>query len=128
MAQRAALARALIGRPEVLLMDEPFASLDALTRMQMQDLVAETFRTFNPTVALVTHDIDEALFLADRVVILGQLPATIVETQNVTIKRPRDRADPEISRLKSRILALFGFSHAYNASAEESGRPLEYVI
>ncbi|BEL02186.1 hypothetical protein Q0Z83_003770 [Actinoplanes sichuanensis] len=71
MAQRAALARALARRPGVLLLDEPFAALDALTRLRMQDLLAEVQRAAGTTVLLVTHDVDEALHLADRVVLLG---------------------------------------------------------
>ena len=112
MAQRAALARALIGRPEVLLLDEPFASLDALTRMQMQDLLAEVCRTIRPTVVMVTHDVDEALFLADRIVIMGQRPASIAATVDVPLPRPRDRGDVALVPLRAKILAHFGFSHA----------------
>ncbi len=112
MAQRAALARALVGEPEVLLLDEPFAALDAFTRMQMQDLLAEACRTVQPTVVMVTHDIDEALYLADRIVILGQRPATIVATVDVPQPRPRDRGDTTLALLRAQILTHFGFSHA----------------
>jgi sulfonate transport system ATP-binding protein len=112
MAQRAALARALIGRPEVLLLDEPFAALDALTRMQMQDLVADVFQRLRPTVVLVTHDVDEALILADRIVILGQRPATIAATIDVPLARPRDRGDVALAPLRAHVLSHFGLSHA----------------
>jgi sulfonate transport system ATP-binding protein len=112
MAQRAALARALIGHPEVLLLDEPFAALDAFTRMQMQDLLSEACRTLQPTVVMVTHDVDEALFLADRVVVMSQRPATVAATIRVSLPRPRDRGDAALVPLRAKILSLFGFSHA----------------
>ena len=112
MAQRAALARALIGKPEVLLLDEPFASLDALTRMRMQDLLADVCREAQPTAVMVTHDVDEGLYLADRIVILGQRPASIVATIDVRLPRPRDRGDVALVPLRAKILAHFGFSHA----------------
>jgi sulfonate transport system ATP-binding protein len=117
MAQRAALARALIGRPEVLLLDEPFAALDALTRMQMQDLVADIHHRLRPTVVLVTHDVDEALFLADRIVIMGQRPATIAATIDVPLARPRDRGDAAFAPLRAHVLAHFGLSHAAPGAA-----------
>jgi ABC-type nitrate/sulfonate/bicarbonate transport system ATPase subunit len=112
MAQRAALARALIGQPGVLLLDEPFAALDAFTRMQMQDVLAEAARVVQPTVVMVTHDIDEALYLADRIIILGHRPASVVATVNIPLPRPRDRADAALAPLRRLILSHFGFSHA----------------
>src|SRR6185503_8555011 len=75
MAQRVALARALIGEPQVLLLDEPFAALDALTRLQMQDLLADVCRDLGATAVMVTHDVDEALYLADRVVVMSRRPS-----------------------------------------------------
>ena len=117
MAQRAALARALIGRPEVLLLDEPFASLDAFTRMQMQDLVAQAWERLKPTVVMVTHDVDEALYLADRIVVMGQRPSSIRATLEVPLPRPRDRGDAALTALRARILGYFGFSHAAPAEA-----------
>ena len=83
-----------LGAPQVLLLDEPFAALDALTKLQMQDLLIETVQAAGATVVMVTHDIDEAVYLADRVVILGQRPATIVATYHSTRPRPRDRSPP----------------------------------
>ena len=109
MAQRVALARALIGQPQVLLLDEPFAALDALTRLQMQELLADVCARLGTTVVMVTHDADEALFLADRIVVMCQRPATIVDTIHVTSSRPRRRGDLEAARLRSQILAHFGF-------------------
>ncbi len=112
MAQRVALARALVGRPEVVLLDEPFASLDALTRMRMQDLLIDAQKRLRPTVILVTHDVDEALYLADRVVVMGARPATIDAIVPVDRSCPRDRSDASLAPLRSAILARFGFAHA----------------
>jgi sulfonate transport system ATP-binding protein len=112
MAQRAALARALLGGPEVLLLDEPFAALDALTRMQMQDLVADVYQRLRPTVVLVTHDVDEALILADRIVIMGRRPSTIAAIIELSLDRPRDRGNVALAPLRAQILAHFGLSHA----------------
>ena len=110
MAQRAALARALIGQPQVLLLDEPFASLDALTRLRMQDLLAGICQRFQPTVVMVTHDVDEALALADRIIIMGNRPATIATVIPVTESRPRDRGSAHLAALRAEILTHFGFS------------------
>ena len=120
MAQRAALARALIGQPQVLLLDEPFAALDAFTRMQMQDLLAEACRTVQATVVMVTHDVDEALYLADRIIILGQRPATITSTIDVPFPRPRDRGEAALVALRTQILAHFGLSHAVSSNGADT--------
>lgn len=109
MAQRAALARALIGHPGVLLLDEPFAALDALTRMKMQDLLADVCAQVRPTVVMVTHDVDEALHLADRIVLMSQRPSTIVSTIRLDQPRPRMRGDISLAPLRSQILTHFGF-------------------
>ena len=111
MAQRVALARALIGQPQVLLLDEPFASLDALTRLQMQDLLADVCARLGTTVVMVTHDADEALHLADRIVVMCQRPATIVDTIQISQSRPRRRGDAQLARLRAQILAHFGFEN-----------------
>ncbi len=108
MAQRTALARALIGHPGVLLLDEPFAALDALTRMQMQDLLVEVTRQLGTTVLLVTHDVDEALYLADRVIVLGQRGEGIVEELIVDVPRPRNRSDTRLTPLRAALLQRFG--------------------
>lgn len=112
MAQRAALARALARHPGVLLLDEPLAALDALTRLRMQDLVDSVQRRVGTTVLIVTHDVDEALRLADRVVLLGAEPgrpgATIVHTVQVPGDRPRDRGDAVLSALRTDLLARLG--------------------
>lgn len=109
MAQRTALARALVRQPGVLLLDEPFAALDALTRLRMQDLLDEVQRTAGTTVLLVTHDIDEALQLADRIVVLGAGPAaTITATVEVPTPRPRARDDLDLLPLRADLLRRLG--------------------
>lgn len=111
MAQRAALARALIGHPGVLLLDEPFAALDALTRLTMQDLLVDVVARTGATVLLVTHDVDEAVYLADRVVVLGQRGQGVVEQFDVSVQRPRHRSDPALAPLRRSLLHHFGIHH-----------------
>lgn len=118
MAQRAALARALARRPWVLLLDEPFGALDALTRLRMQDLLLEVHAAAPTTVLLVTHDVEEALQLADRVILLGAEPGTAGATvrQIVTVPgdRPRDRGSAELAELRAELLAGLGIDrHAH---------------
>ncbi|MBA3875757.1 MAG: ABC transporter [Anaerolinea sp.] len=112
MAQRTSLARALARNPGVLLLDEPFGSLDALTRLKMQDLLLDVHAAAPTTVLLVTHDVDEALQLADRVVLLGTEPgregATIREVLGVPGQRPRDRGSAELAELRATLLAGLG--------------------
>ncbi len=110
MAARAALARALIGRPGVLLLDEPFAALDALTRLRMQDLLIDVQRDTGATVVLVTHDVDEALYVADDVVILepGHTGSALAAALPMPNTGPRDRADPESARLRAELLSRLG--------------------
>jgi sulfonate transport system ATP-binding protein len=103
MSQRVAIARALAGRPEVLLLDEPFASLDALTRMRMQQEILRIWEAERTTVVLVTHDIEEAVYLADRVVIMSPQPGTIRNILPVHSPRPRDRTDREFVRVRKSI-------------------------
>lgn len=108
MAQRVGLARGLAAEPDVLLLDEPFAALDALTRLRMQDLLLQVREHHSQTVVLVTHDIDEALYLADRIIILGDSPARVAAIHHVKVPRPRDRSHPAIGRLRDEILHRFG--------------------
>jgi sulfonate transport system ATP-binding protein len=108
MAQRAALARGLAGHPGVLLLDEPFAALDALTRLQMQDLLLDVAGATGATVVLVTHDIDEALHLADRIVVLAERGRGIDEIVKVNHPRPRDRSHPGLAPLRTELLSKFG--------------------
>lgn len=108
MAQRVGLARGLAAEPDVLLLDEPFAALDALTRLRMQELLLQVREHHSQTVVLVTHDIDEALYLADRIIILGESPARVVATHYIPVPRPRDRSHPAIGQLRDDILQRFG--------------------
>jgi sulfonate transport system ATP-binding protein len=105
-AQRAALARALVREPELLLLDEPFASLDALTRLRMQNLVGELWQTHRPAVLLVTHDVDEALLLADRVMVLEH--GKIAVDRTLALPRPRRHADAHFITLRTELLASLG--------------------
>jgi len=110
MAQRAALARALINHPKVLLLDEPLGALDAFTRMRMQDEVLRLWQARRTTMLLVTHDIDEAIYMADRIVIMTPHPGRVEQTITVTLQRPRQRNDPEFLRLRGDILEMLHFA------------------
>jgi len=105
-AQRVALARALVRRPDLLLLDEPFAALDALTRLRMQGLVADLVGRFRPGVLLVTHDVEEAVLLADRVMVLKDGHISLDVT--VDLPRPRRIGGPEFDGLRDRFLAELG--------------------
>jgi ABC-type nitrate/sulfonate/bicarbonate transport system ATPase subunit len=117
MAQRVALARALITHPKILLLDEPLGALDAFTRMRMQDEVLRLWQTRLTTMLLVTHDIDEAIYMSDRILIMTPRPGRIDRTIPVDIDRPRDRSSTEFLRLRGEILRLLHL--AGNASAAE---------
>ncbi|MFT3828119.1 MAG: ABC transporter ATP-binding protein [Opitutaceae bacterium] len=104
MQQRVALARALAAEPSVLLLDEPFSALDAFTRLHLQDLVLELWQRTGLTMVLVTHEVDEALYLSDRVVVFSERPARIAEVVEVKLPRPRDRRDPALLELRGHLL------------------------
>ncbi|MBB5750469.1 ABC transporter ATP-binding protein [Micrococcus sp. TA1] len=113
MAQRTSLARALARRPGVLLLDEPFGALDALTRLKMQDLLLDIHARTATTILLVTHDVDEALQLADRILLLGKDPgaaagATARKVLTVPGTRPRPRGSAELAALRSELLDGLG--------------------
>jgi ABC-type nitrate/sulfonate/bicarbonate transport system ATPase subunit len=110
MAQRVALARALITRPKVLLLDEPLGALDAFTRMRMQDEVLRLWQARLTTMLLVTHDIDEAIYMSDRILIMTPRPGRVDRIICVDLSRPRDRSDREFLRLRSEILQLLHFA------------------
>jgi ABC-type nitrate/sulfonate/bicarbonate transport system ATPase subunit len=104
MAQRVALARALINHPRVLLLDEPLGALDAFTRMRMQDEVLRLWENRRTTMLLVTHDIDEAIYMSDRIMIMTQRPGRIDREIDINLMRPRDRTSESFLRLRSEIL------------------------
>ena len=110
MAQRVALARALINHPKVLLLDEPLGALDAFTRMRMQDEVLRLWQNRRTTMLLVTHDIDEAIYMSDRIIILTQRPGTIEQIIPIALDRPRDRSGSDFLSLRSEILELLHFA------------------
>jgi len=110
MAQRAALARALVNHPKILLLDEPLGALDAFTRMRMQDEVLRVWQTHRTTMLLVTHDIDEAIYMSDRIMIMTARPGRIERTISVDLARPRQRDSEEFLRLRSDILNLLHFA------------------
>jgi sulfonate transport system ATP-binding protein len=105
-AQRVALARALVREPELLLLDEPFGALDALTRIKMHGLLLDLYRRHTPAVLLVTHDVDEAIALADRVIVLTD--GVISLDVEVTVPKPRARDTHEFTTLRRRLLAELG--------------------
>jgi sulfonate transport system ATP-binding protein len=107
MAQRVALARALARQPAVLLLDEPFAALDAFTKTRLQEELWRIREVSRPTTLLVTHDIEEAVFLADRIVVLSERPGTIRADLRLDLERPRDRTSSAFSRWRRRVLREF---------------------
>jgi NitT/TauT family transport system ATP-binding protein len=110
MQQRVALARALVYRPTLLLMDEPFGALDAMTRASMQELLLEVWERERTTVLFVTHDIEEAIFLSDRVVVMAGRPGRVLEEVVVNLPRPRSReivVQPQFVRIKEHLLQRF---------------------
>lgn len=112
MAQRAALARALVNDPRVLMLDEPLGKLDSLTRLQMQRELSRLWEREGFTVLLVTHDVEEALLLADRVLVLSDRPARILADIAVDEARPRHRDSPRLIALRREILELLGLAEA----------------
>jgi ABC-type nitrate/sulfonate/bicarbonate transport system ATPase subunit len=126
MRQRVALARALVLAPKVLLMDEPFGSLDQQTRRIMQRYLLSTWRSSKATIVLVTHDLDEALRLADRIVLLSASPGRIVEVVDVPAPHPRNLEDGRLRQLRDRLLSHLEVEVAISefAGAELSAVPL----
>jgi NitT/TauT family transport system ATP-binding protein len=108
MQQRVAIARALVARPKLLLLDEPLAAVDAQTRAEMQDLLLDLVARFQQTCLLVTHDVDEAVYVADRVIVLSQRPTRVVEAIDVPLAKPRDqiasRETPEFLEIRHEVL------------------------
>ncbi|MGI9952683.1 ABC transporter ATP-binding protein [Moorellaceae bacterium AZ2] len=115
MAQRVAIARALINRPKLLLMDEPFGALDALTRLRMQQEILRIWEKEKTTVILVTHDIEEAVYLGDRIIVLSPRPGTVKRIVEVNIPRPRNRSELQFLQVRQQM---------YEELMEELGRGL----
>ncbi|WP_033323029.1 ABC transporter ATP-binding protein [Actinomadura atramentaria] len=127
MQQRVAIARALAYRPSLLLMDEPFGSVDAQTREDLEDLVLKVHRDEGMTILLVTHDIDESVYVGDRVVVLGRDPGGIRAELEVKLPSPRDqistRADPDFVRLRTEVSRLVRGAGALEVPSEAAAEP-----
>jgi sulfonate transport system ATP-binding protein len=119
MQQRVNIARTLINKPDILLLDEPFGALDALTRINMQNEVLEIWQKQKTTMILITHDIDEAIFLSDRIIVLSQKPGVISKSIKVDMGRPRDRNSYDFTNIRRTI---------YNEFFENSEIELEYYL
>lgn len=107
MQQRVAIARALAVDPEIIFMDEPFGALDAMTRMKMQDEISGIWEKKKKTILFVTHDIEEAVFLADRIVVMTSFPGRIKSILNVPLARKRDRTNPDFLTIRDRVFLEF---------------------
>lgn len=112
MAQRCALARTLLRRPSCLLLDEPFSALDAFTRMQLHELILGIRDRYGTAMLLVTHDIREAIYLSDRIALMGDRPGRILDVVSVKAPQPRDRADPYLAELEGELLYKLGFGRS----------------
>ncbi|KPA91308.1 ABC-type nitrate/sulfonate/bicarbonate transport system, ATPase component [Pseudomonas asplenii] len=111
MAQRVAIARGLYSKPRVLLLDEPFSAVDAFTRMKLQDLLLQLARRHGIALLLVTHDVDEALYLSDRVLVMDNRPSRIRQALAVDLPHPRDRRDSQLADLKALSLTELHRAH-----------------
>lgn len=107
MSQRVAIARALVNKPEILFLDEPFGALDAITKINMQEELLKIWEKEKITMVIVTHDIDEAVYLGDRVVVMTPRPGKIKLIVNTDLGRERSRIDPDFERIKSRVYKEF---------------------
>ncbi len=107
MKQRLAIARALSVGPKIILMDEPFAAVDELTRERLQDELLELWQDTGVTIILVTHDVDEAVYLSDEIIFFSSQPGSVRNRFPVTVPRPRRRSDPDLASIKERIHLLF---------------------
>lgn len=117
--QRVALARSLAVHPDVLLMDEPFAALDAFTRYRLQDALMALQREIGMTVVLVTHDIDEAIYLSDRVLLMQGTPGRLVDELVVPLPKPRDRGSGAFQSYRERIFKAFALSDDVHDAADD---------
>lgn len=120
MAQRVAIARSLVNKPKILLMDEPFGALDALTKIQMQQEILKIWEKERTTMVLVTHDIDEAIFLGQKVIVMSERPGEIKEIINTDYIETRDRASIVFGQIKKRVMKNF--------FEEEEQQSIEYTL
>jgi sulfonate transport system ATP-binding protein len=118
-AQRVAIARALVPQPEVLLLDEPFSALDAFTRADLQDHLLDLWADTRPTLILVTHDVEEAIVLADRIIVMRPRPGRLFEEIEDDLPRPRDRQSAAFDHVKRRVLAALDRSLGRNISVDD---------
>lgn len=118
MAQRTAIARSLITEPNVLLLDEPFSALDAFTKMQLQDLLLSIWEKQQTTMVLVTHDIDEALYLCDRIFILRGQPGELYAEIEINEEKPRSRGNIALAEKKAEILSLLDLNKDIKENAQ----------
>ena len=111
-AQRVAIARGLFRRPRLLLLDEPFSAVDAFTRMKLQDTLTRVVQQHGVTVLMVTHDLDEAVFISDSVVVLDQVPGPATGTLDLYLPRPRQRDDDALAQTRMQLLRVLQQAHA----------------
>jgi sulfonate transport system ATP-binding protein len=116
-----AIARALIGHPSILLLDEPFSALDAFTRASLHELLLDLWQELRPTILMVTHDVDEAVFLADRVVVMRPRPGRVHETMPINLPRPRNKLVAEYDITRRNVLRAIDRSLATERTAGAGG-------
>lgn len=122
MAQRVAIARALVARPSLILLDEPFSALDAVNRLKLQNHLLQIWLADQPTMLVVTHDVEEAVFFGDRVIVLGNTSGQIEDDYAIDLVRPRDRIAPQFQRWKETILKSLDPSLVKDANSVEEER------
>src|SRR5213078_2601581 len=120
MRQRVEIARALAANPDIIYMDEPFGALDFLTRLKMRTDLVRIWQSEKKTILFVTHDIEEAIQLADRVLVMSNRPATVRTVVNVDLPRPRDLDSPRYLETRDRIFAAMGMSLRIGENATEN--------
>ncbi len=123
MKQRVAIARTLIMNPRVVLMDEPFGSLDSQTRNSLQEFLLGVWERRRDTILFVTHNVDEAVFLSDRILVLSKRPTRITNICDVDLQRPRDRTSPEHNRLRREVLRALGEVEGHRESSHQENPP-----